>query len=189
MNRRFTKFSVVLATGVIAAMTAGTQDVELPERPPARPIAVEAYAYHAEYLEERRGLYGESTLERIMAGAEVAASDYAEVLYQLELGRKGVATVFEDVDLLVTPTLTELPITIAEAQESPVEATIRLIRNTAPFNFYGTPTIAVPCGFSRAGLPIGLQITGPSLGEVDVLALAHAYEQATEWHRRTPPLL
>jgi aspartyl-tRNA(Asn)/glutamyl-tRNA(Gln) amidotransferase subunit A len=54
-----------------------------------------------------------------------------------------------------------------------------------PFNVLGIPAISVPCGFSRAGLPIGLQISGPRLGEGRVLALAHAYERATAWHRRS----
>lgn len=60
--------------------------------------------------------------------------------------------------------------------------------NTLPFNVFGIPTISVPCGFTRGGLPIGLQISGPPLGEAPVLALAHAYEQATEWHLREPSL-
>ena len=95
---------------------------------------------------------------------------------------------FDDVDVLVTPTLPRLPIGIEAARESPDEATQILVRNTAPFNVYGIPTISVPCGFSREGLPIGLQMSGRALGEVDVLALAHAYEQSTDWHERTPPL-
>ena len=53
---------------------------------------------------------------------------------------------------------------------------------------YGLPTITVPCGFSKTGLPIGLQISGPNLAEGNVLALAHAYQQATDWHTRKPPL-
>ncbi len=60
--------------------------------------------------------------------------------------------------------------------------------NTRPFNGYGLPTITVPCGFSKDGLPIGLQIAGPHFGEVQVLALAYAYQEATEWHKRKPPL-
>jgi aspartyl-tRNA(Asn)/glutamyl-tRNA(Gln) amidotransferase subunit A len=60
------------------------------------------------------------------------------------------------------------------------------LRNTQPFDIFGLPTISIPCGFSRAGLPIGLQITGPRLGEPRVLTLAYAFEQATEWHRRAP---
>jgi aspartyl-tRNA(Asn)/glutamyl-tRNA(Gln) amidotransferase subunit A len=50
------------------------------------------------------------------------------------------------------------------------------------------PTITLPCGFSKAGLPIGLQISGPNLAETNVLALAYAYQQATDWHTRQPPL-
>ena len=58
------------------------------------------------------------------------------------------------------------------------------IRNTAPFDVWGNPTISVPCGFTRQGLPIGLQISGPNGGEATVLQLARAYEQATDWHTR-----
>jgi aspartyl-tRNA(Asn)/glutamyl-tRNA(Gln) amidotransferase subunit A len=60
--------------------------------------------------------------------------------------------------------------------------------NTRPFNGYGLPTITLPCGFSKDGMPIGLQISGPRFGEVNVFALAHAYQEATEWHKRQPPL-
>jgi aspartyl-tRNA(Asn)/glutamyl-tRNA(Gln) amidotransferase subunit A len=53
---------------------------------------------------------------------------------------------------------------------------------------YGIPAISVPCGFTDAGLPVGLMIAGPRFAEGRVLALARAFEQATEWHRRRPPL-
>ena len=123
-----------------------------------------------------------------MRGANVSATDYADARYQLELGRKAIADAFEEVDVLITPTLVRLPASIEAALESPFEVTRIQARNTAPFNFYGIPTISVPCGFSREGLPIGLQISGRTFGELDVLALAHAYERATDWHNRTPPL-
>jgi aspartyl-tRNA(Asn)/glutamyl-tRNA(Gln) amidotransferase subunit A len=60
--------------------------------------------------------------------------------------------------------------------------------NTRALDDYGLPTITVPCGFSKGGLPIGLQISGPNLAELNPLALAHAFEQATEWHKRRPDL-
>jgi aspartyl-tRNA(Asn)/glutamyl-tRNA(Gln) amidotransferase subunit A len=60
--------------------------------------------------------------------------------------------------------------------------------NTRPFSGYGLPAITLPCGFSKDGMPIGLQISGPRFGEVTVFALAHAYQEATEWHKRKPPL-
>ena len=60
--------------------------------------------------------------------------------------------------------------------------------NTRPFNGYGLPAISIPCGFSKEGLPIGLQIVGPLFSEARVLALAHAYQQATDWHKKRPGL-
>ncbi len=180
--------AVERALGVLSDLTANTRGVTLPALPPASPIGAEAYAYHAELLEQRRDLYGPSTLARIEPGAEVSTADYVRTQYKLKLVRKAIAQVFDDVDLLVTPTLPRLPIRIDEAREAPLEATRILARNTSPFNQYGIPAISVPCGFSREGLPIGLQISGPALGEMDVLALAHAYEQATDWHARLPPL-
>ena len=62
------------------------------------------------------------------------------------------------------------------------------LENTGQFNVYGVPAISVPCGFTAAGLPIGLMIAGPRFSEGRVLALARAFEQATDWHTRRPPL-
>ncbi|MBI3698297.1 MAG: amidase, partial [Acidobacteria bacterium] len=62
------------------------------------------------------------------------------------------------------------------------------LENTGQFNVYGIPAISVPCGFTSGGLPIGLMIAGPRFSEGKVLALANAYERATEWHKRKPPL-
>jgi aspartyl-tRNA(Asn)/glutamyl-tRNA(Gln) amidotransferase subunit A len=63
-----------------------------------------------------------------------------------------------------------------------------MLHNTRPINLTGLPTVSVPCGFTRAGLPIGMQITGRAGDEATVLRLAHAYEQATDWHKREPAL-
>jgi aspartyl-tRNA(Asn)/glutamyl-tRNA(Gln) amidotransferase subunit A len=74
----------------------------------------------------------------------------------------------------------------APAAETPTRSDPE--ENTRPFNGYGLPTITVPCGFSKDGMPIGLQISGPRFGELNVFALAYAYQEATEWHNRKPPL-
>ena len=58
--------------------------------------------------------------------------------------------------------------------------------NMSPFNISGLPALALPCGFSSAGLPISLQIAGRPFAEATVLRAGHAYEQATDWHRRRP---
>jgi aspartyl-tRNA(Asn)/glutamyl-tRNA(Gln) amidotransferase subunit A len=105
----------------------------------------------------------------------------------MAIARNTIADSFANVNVLVTPTTMMMPPKVANALVEP-SSEIRLIRNTVPFNAFGIPTVSVPCGFTRAGLPIGLQISGPRLGEARVLALAHAFEQATEWHRRQPAL-
>ena len=60
--------------------------------------------------------------------------------------------------------------------------------NTRPFDLFGVPAITVPCGFTKAGMPIGLMIAAPHFQEGKVLALAYAYQQATDWHKKTPSL-
>ena len=108
---------------------------------------------------------------------------------ELIRARRDIAAVFADVDLLVTPT-TPIPApAIAELKQNPDILRPRellLLRNTRPINVWGLPAISIPCGFTPAGLPIGLQIIGPHWGEARVLQLAHAYEQATAWHKRIP---
>ena len=98
----------------------------------------------------------------------------------------------EQVDVLVTPT-TPIPaarigeeITRVASEDMPVLAA--MIRCTAPFNATRLPALSLPCGFTRAGLPIGLQIAGRPFDEATVLRVGHAYEQATDWHRRVPAL-
>jgi aspartyl-tRNA(Asn)/glutamyl-tRNA(Gln) amidotransferase subunit A len=98
--------------------------------------------------------------------------------------RRDIRKVFTTVDLLITPTIPTPPVTIADS----ATRNIGTLRNTSPFDIYGLPTISIPCGFTGAGLPIGLQISGAPLAESTVLALAHAYEQATEWHTKRPAL-
>jgi aspartyl-tRNA(Asn)/glutamyl-tRNA(Gln) amidotransferase subunit A len=100
--------------------------------------------------------------------------------------------VLESVDLLVTPTT---PIVAAKIGQETVrfggvEDTVlnAMIRCTAPFNATGLPALSLPCGFTRAGLPVGLQLVGRPFDEVTVVRAGHAYEQATGWHERRAPL-
>jgi aspartyl-tRNA(Asn)/glutamyl-tRNA(Gln) amidotransferase subunit A len=111
--------------------------------------------------------------------------------------RREIKKVFATVDVLVTPTQRGVAQPIAAPQPAPAGgrggtpppgAAGGGLVNTAAFDIYGLPTISVPCGFSSSGLPIGLQISGNHFAESTVLALAHAYEQATEWHKRRPAL-
>src|SRR5258708_26817328 len=104
-----------------------------------------------------------------------------------EEARRNIRRVFSDMDVLVPPTMRRPAPEIAELKansEALRPAELKLLRNTRPFNVWGLPAISVPCGFAQSGLPIGLQIAGPHWREDLVLRLAHAYEQATAWHKR-----
>jgi aspartyl-tRNA(Asn)/glutamyl-tRNA(Gln) amidotransferase subunit A len=179
------------AHAVLGDLTASIRDIALPAIPDFSALLAESYAYHEAMLADRanHGQYDPVTLERLLAAGRVSTVGYIGARRELALVRHAIDTVFADVDVLVTPTAAGLPETIRNAQ-NPEEASgaERSVRNTVAFNLYGIPTISLPCGFSRSGLPIGMQISGPRLGEGPILALAHAYEQATEWHRRRPPL-
>ena len=153
-------------------------------------LRAESYSYHEKYVSKTPELYQAPTLKRIQAGGDITASALAQSRQQLEQIRHSVSKVFETVDLLITPTTCVPPFTIADLADPSTlrDKELLMLRNTRPFNAFGLPTISVPCGFTRNGLPIGLQITGPSGDETTVLRLACAYEQATNWHQRKPNL-
>jgi aspartyl-tRNA(Asn)/glutamyl-tRNA(Gln) amidotransferase subunit A len=145
---------------------------------------VEAYTYHSQWIAGSPEKYQEATRQQIQKSANVKAATYMQARRQLDLLRREVNKVFVSVDLLITPTMPAPPVAIAQA----ADPTAVSIRNTSPFDILGLPAISVPCGFTTSGLPIGLQIVGAPFAESTVMALAHAYEDATEWHRRSPPL-
>ena len=103
---------------------------------------------------------------------------------QVDLLRREIKNIFATVDLLITPTVPSPPVVIAQAADPTAVST----RNTVLFDVLGLPAISVPCGFTTSGLPIGLQIVGAPFAETTLLALAHTYEQETEWHRKHPEL-
>jgi aspartyl-tRNA(Asn)/glutamyl-tRNA(Gln) amidotransferase subunit A len=154
-------------------------------------FTAEAYAYHKDYIARNPELYQVPTLKRLRVGADVTTATYIQSRRWLDQVRRAIAQAFDSVDLLITPTVRVPPFTIADLQAD--ADTIRakelaMLHNTRPWNFPGLPTISVPSGFTRIGLPIGMQITGPPGGEAMVLRLAYAYEQVTGWYKRKPNL-
>jgi Asp-tRNA(Asn)/Glu-tRNA(Gln) amidotransferase A subunit family amidase len=130
-------------------------------------------------------------LQRIQTGAGISAAEYLQARRQLEQARRASAHIFQTVDIFVTPTMQIPTLSIAEVPSEPNAAIAiekPLMRNTSPLDGYGLPTISVPCGFTRSGLPIGLQVSGALGSDALVLRVAHAYEQATKWHLKYPPL-
>jgi len=183
--------AVEQALSVWTTLGAVVRDIEL-EVPTDRTVqSAEAYAYHAQHVARTPELYQPETLRRIRTGTDVSATDYIHRRRELDKARREIAKVFENVDVFVMPTTPVPPPTITQLKENPDQlrpAEIFLLRNTRPVNVWGLPAVSVPCGFTRGGLPIGLQIVGPHWGEAMVLQLAHSYEQGTDWHKRRPEL-
>jgi aspartyl-tRNA(Asn)/glutamyl-tRNA(Gln) amidotransferase subunit A len=171
----------------IEAMVAHVREVTLEVLADRSLQAAESYAYHAENIATHSDSYQVETLRRIRTGEEVSAAEYIQRRRELERGRRNIHAAFAQVDVLVTPTTAMPAPAIADLRanaEALRPAELKLLRNTRPFNVWGLPAISVPCGFTQSGLPIGLQIAGPPWREDLVLRLAHAYEQATAWHKR-----
>jgi aspartyl-tRNA(Asn)/glutamyl-tRNA(Gln) amidotransferase subunit A len=181
--------AVKQALSVLSTMSADVRDIEIPVPTDRTLQSAESYAYHAKFVARSPELYQPETLRRIRIRENISAADLIERRRELEQARQEIGKIFEEVDLLVTPT-TPIPApAFAELKQNPDllrPREILLLRNTRPINVWGLPAISIPCGFTSAGLPIGLQIIGPHWGEAKVLQLAHAYEQATAWHKRQP---
>ena len=184
--------AVATAIQVLTQISGGARDVALPYSNVLLTIAsAEAYAFHKSYLAQDPQLYQTMTRQRLEQAAGISAADYIDARRELDRLRWQAHSVFSEVDLLVTPTTVIAPITIESGERDPplpANGTPVEFRNTHMFDVLGLPAISVPCGFTRDGMPIGLQIAGPRWGEARVLALAHAYQQLTDWHRRSPDL-
>jgi aspartyl-tRNA(Asn)/glutamyl-tRNA(Gln) amidotransferase subunit A len=173
------------AVVALRGITAEVRDMSLPS-PAASQESVraivrgaEAFQYHAEWVKATPHLYLPETLVKVRTGGEVTTAEYIKARRALAESRRVIEGVFTSVDVLVTPTTVRAPDTFAELNAD-MQTSMRLgaaaARNTSPFNVYGIPSVSVPCGFTKAGLPIGLQISGPALGDATVLQLAAAYE-------------
>ena len=178
------------ALAELGNLTAGIDEMELSLAGDRTLVRCEPFVYHQKYLPAQEQKYNSDTLRRIMSGAEVTASQYVDAHRDLLRRRRNVLEVFEQVDLIITPTTPLLPPSFAELEAAPDQLRSKeliMLRNTRPFNVYGLPSVSVPCGFSKSGLPIGLQISGAPGAEGTVMALARAYEQKAGWHKRMPP--
>jgi aspartyl-tRNA(Asn)/glutamyl-tRNA(Gln) amidotransferase subunit A len=180
------------ALAVLRTLAGDLREIEL-EVPTDRTLqSAEAYAYHAEFVSRSPELYLPETLRRIRKGEDISAGEVEERRRELQQIRSEIDNVFETVDALVTPTMPVPAPAIDELKQNPDMLRPRellLLRNTRPVNVWGLPAISVPCGFTAAGLPIGLQIIGPHWGEARVVRLAYAYEQATDWHKQSPEIV
>lgn len=145
----------------------------------------DAAAFHRDRLRTHPEKFGADVLARMERGAMFTSTEYILARRFQSEWRRQLERLFERFDLLLTPTA---PITapVIEGLDS-IEAARQLTRCTAPFNLAGLPALSLPCGMSEAGLPIGLQIVAAPWREAQALRAGRAFEQATAWHRQTPP--
>lgn len=196
--------AVESALGVLSRLTKSTVDCRLPSTAgfDALSLGAERIAYHLDLYRRNSNRYSlhirqslESALKSMNDGAAQPCADkvvdYVASQWKLALLRKNIDAAFTNLDLVVLPTMRIMPRTIDDAlnrERVSVPREPESVSNCAAFNTFGLPAISIPCGFSKSGLPIGLMIAGPRFAEGKVMALAHAYEKATQWHTRRPAL-
>jgi aspartyl-tRNA(Asn)/glutamyl-tRNA(Gln) amidotransferase subunit A len=186
-----TKTAVDTAVAELGKLSSGIQEIALSTEADRTVVISESYAYQQKFLPNREKEYDPETLKRIRGGANVTAAQHIQAYRELLQHRREILQLFESIDIILTPTTPAIVPSIAELQSEPEQLRSKelvMLRNTRPFNVYGLPAISVNCGFSKSGLPIGLQITGASGAEGTVLALAHAYQKQSDWHKKRPAL-
>ena len=143
-------------------------------------------AFHRERLKEHPDWFGADVRLRLETGAAFTSSEYvlarrtqAEVKRRCEL-------LLNIYDVLILPT-TPISAPVLEGEDA-LERARQLTRFTSPFNLTGLPALSVPCGFTKDGLPIGLQFVSRAWNEAGVLRAGFAFQQATDWHTRKSPI-
>ena len=163
-----------------------TTDTELPRLPFPNIIGdAEIDAYHSQLVNQKKDQYDPVTLAIVNITNKVTIIDYINEKNKMEETRNTISkSLFKNIDVLILPTTTSVTPTIEEAKAKGAFALDP--DNTYLFNYYGLPAISIPCGFSKNGLPLGLQIVGPRWGESKVLDIARKYQQSTQWHFKHP---
>jgi len=144
------------------------------------------------YMRTREEGFGAEVKRRIILGTYSLSSGYYDAYYKKAqqartLIKQDFQKAFEEVDAIVTPTTPTPAFKVGEKRENPLQMYLTDIF-TISVNLAGVPGISVPCGFTSANLPVGLQIIGKHFDEETILKTAFAYEQSTEWHKRKPEL-
>ncbi|WP_448604460.1 Asp-tRNA(Asn)/Glu-tRNA(Gln) amidotransferase subunit GatA [Thermoleptolyngbya sp.] len=142
------------------------------------------------YAKTRAQGFGAEVKRRIMIGTYALSAGYYDAYYLKAqkvrtLIKQDFEQAFQKVDVLVCPTSPTTAFKAGEKTDDPLSMYLSDLM-TIPVNLAGLPALSLPCGFDEQGLPIGLQMIGNVLREDTLLSVAHAYEQATEWHKKAP---
>ncbi|MFL6838076.1 MAG: amidase [Bradyrhizobium sp.] len=176
---------------------AETVQVELPDQRQLTAacqlvLAVEAAAFHKRWMIERPQDYGPQVLMRLQNGLAVPAVSYLEAMRWRGPALAAYLAAVDGTDAVLAPVAPVPAPTIAESDVGNslgAEAVIqRLTRFTRPVNYLGLPSLSIPSGFTRSGLPVGMQLIGRSFDEAMLLRIGAAFQRATDFHRRVPKL-
>jgi aspartyl-tRNA(Asn)/glutamyl-tRNA(Gln) amidotransferase subunit A len=178
------------ALQIVGRLTSQVREVDLAVDGFRTIFDAEIYEYHEAMVANSPQLYDPRTLYRIQRCAGITASQYIRERRRLAEFRTAAERIFEQVDVVISPTVPVPAPKITELEALAVEdvrpyEVKNLLRNTSPFSVMFWPTTSVPCGFTRDGLPVGMQISSRPGADSTTLRLAHAYEQAAEWQRKT----
>ncbi len=185
------------ALGTLRDLGAEVHEVPVPDIPLANSLhrlilLAEASSVHRARVELHRHELGDDVRALLEQGLLVTATDYLDAQRARRRFCRDLAASMDGVDALVLPAI---PIPTARIGQLEVSVSGRLrnvrlatTRNVRSLNLAGVPVLSVPCGFFNGGMPIGLQIVGHALGEDRILAIGHAYQEATDWHLRVPAL-
>jgi Asp-tRNA(Asn)/Glu-tRNA(Gln) amidotransferase A subunit family amidase len=190
---------VLAATQVLGGLGAVVEEVSLPLVPRAGAAFMalcdsEGAARHLATLRTRPADYDEGTRRRLLTAALLPAGLVHKAFQARAQIRAQMHEALRRFDVLAAPSAPRPAPTIAN-YTAPITSKAQAITHfftrrsfPTPASLAGTPALAVPCGFSEAGLPLSLQIIGRRFEDATVLRLGHAYEQATEWHTKRPPI-
>lgn len=147
-------------------------------------LATEAFAYHRGYAEDPAVPLDPWVRKRMLSGKGVTAADFLDALTATRRAQAQFADWMRGRDALLTPTLPITAVPVADVDES----TAPLAAFTRVVNYVGGCALSLPAGLSSSGLPIGVQLIGAPFGEPTLIRLGRAFQEATDWHRRRPPV-
>ena len=181
------------ALSVFRALATSMSDVTIEIDVKWTDFDVEILEYHHQMLADTPELYQPGTLSRLKSCSAISPEEFERAQRGLAATRAEAEKIFDSVDVVLTPTCL-----VAAAKVSDLQAMSdkdlrayevqRLLGNTAPFSLLFWPSVSVPCGFTSDGLPVGMQISARPGADAFVLQVARAYQQVTDWHKRTPAI-
>ncbi len=184
------------AENILASLGARIREIKVP--PTDKLVrgwipfcSAETALTHRATYPARAAAYGPDLAALIDQGRALGAMELGDIYHDRLAFSGALAAVFEDVDLVLMPTMPVATPSLSRMSEygQDPDVLLRILRFTAPFNFSGSPTITLPSGIDRAGMPLSLQLVGRHLAEDLLCRSGHAFQRVTDWHTRHPPAL